>query len=303
MTGAEPSTAGSSQSASLTSEPAVPTEPHAAGGGLEGGASTSAEHDSAPSPSSTSDTSQIRAATTSRAGHDGTSATHLAMSETARQSDPSIGTSQPSISLTGHDEMKREEDKGSWKAATLAIPVKPRSRRKSSKGASRGKGTVPTATEKPPSVASTSEGKQPAKRQKITLFERITFICTPCIHRTHDVDIEEGPSKPAGTGKQELTTKELETTEHSTREPSSATTSKRSSLLILYPGLTSTSSRGSTSGSRPHKYSAAANHSGRRYRHRCSSYSNEATFATLRDRRVDVRCCAASRFYRGRDEA
>lgn len=236
--------------------------------------------------------------------------THVAGNEAASRSDPSIGTSQPSISLTGHDEKKREEDKSSWKAATLTIPVKPHRRRKSSKGASNGKGPAPVSVEKPQSIASTSESKPPAKkRQKISLLERITHFCTPRIRRTHEIDVEEVVTRPIETEKKEDATekdvpKEVETTtQHDTREPSSATTSKRSSLVACYSGLTSTSSRGPSPGSRPDESSPSAVYAGGRYRYRCAPNADQAIVAAFRNRRLDVRCCATSRVNRRRDEA
>ena len=216
-----------------------------------------------PSISQTADTNNSHelATTSEEKGHSErepttSTSTHVAYNEAASRSDPSIGTSQPSISLTGHDEKKREEDKSSFRAATLTIPVKPQRRRKSSKGTTKGKGPTLITTEKPRSIASTDDSKPPAKkRQKISLLERIASICTPCLHKTHEIDIEEGASHRVEPAKHEDTTekvatKEVETTtEHGTREPSATATSKRSSLLGCYSGLTSASSRGPSSSS------------------------------------------------------
>ena len=110
------------------------------------------------------------------------------------------------------------------------MPVKVRSRRRNSKG--NGKNPV-SSKEKPSSIAGSSEGKQTAKRRKISFFERITFICTSCVTsspRTHDVDVEEGASsqkdKESEKLSEKLSTKELETAEHPDREPSSSSTSE-----------------------------------------------------------------------------
>ncbi|KAI0771806.1 HAD-like domain-containing protein [Irpex lacteus] len=202
MTGAEPSTTGEGAPKHANTKPdtEAAAELHTSDTALNSQVDANA-----------SATSPEREATTS-------TSTHVAGNEAASRSDPSIGTSQPSISLTGHDEKKREEDKSSWKAATLTIPVKPHRRRKSSKGASN-------------VIASTSESKPPAKkRQKISLLERITHFCTPRIRRTHEIDVEEVVTRPIETEKKEDATekdapKEVETTtQHDTRESSSATT-------------------------------------------------------------------------------
>lgn len=126
----------------------------------------------------------------------------------------------------------KEKDEGSWKATTLTMPVKSRSRRKSGKSSSHGKGTVSSSTEKPPSTISNSEGKPATKRRKITFFKRITFICTSCVTsspRTHEVDVEEGASRQVESERQPAEKppgNDTVRTEQATREPSSATTRK-----------------------------------------------------------------------------
>ncbi|KAI0339826.1 NIF-domain-containing protein [Trametopsis cervina] len=236
MTGAELPTASSSQvplalqDAILPADTVVKAESHPPEASEKDESTLSANDDSTvppPPADAIGDQVVIANAETGQTEREATSSTHVPTSEAASRSDPSIGTSQPSISFTGHDEKKKEADKSSWRAATLAIPVKPRSRRKNSKDSSHDKGTASSSIEKPPSLGSSSEGKQPAKRRKISFLARITSICTPCIRRTHDIDIEEGASLPVEPEKQDtekLPAKELEGPEHSTREPSSATT-------------------------------------------------------------------------------
>lgn len=153
---------------------------------------------------------------------------HVSSSDAAKQSDPSLSTS--------HTGAEKDETKGkdqdSWKATTLTMPVESRSRRRSAKDASQGKGTVSSSTEKPPSVRATSEGKLPAKRRKISFFQRITFICTFCISsspRAHEVDVEEGASRPLESERhdtEKVSGEDTECAEHVTREPSSSATRK-----------------------------------------------------------------------------
>ncbi|GJE97734.1 NIF-domain-containing protein [Phanerochaete sordida] len=146
----------------------------------------------------------------------------------AGQTDPSIAPSTPSPSETKH---AGDKEASSWTASSVTVPVKPRTRRRNSKG--NGKGS-PSTKEKPPSVLGNAEGKQSTKRRKISFFERITFICTSCVSSSpHDVDVEEGAlshkdkDKDSEKLSEKQSTKETETLtagEHSTREPSASST-------------------------------------------------------------------------------
>ena len=97
----------------------------------------------------------------------------------------------------------KEKDAGLWAASTVTVPVhKRRSRRKSFKAMATGKGGSHSNGKKASSAphTPTSDGKQSTtKRRKISLFERITNICTCCVggalsSRAHDIDVEEGAS-------------------------------------------------------------------------------------------------------------
>lgn len=153
---------------------------------------------------------------------------HVPTSDDAGQSDPSLSTSHTG----GEKDETSGKDQGSWKPTTLTMPVKSRSFRKSGKVVSHGKATTSSSTEKPPSVTANSEGKSSSKKRKISVFRRIVFICTSCITssaRTHEVDIEEGASRPVESERQHTEKppgKETECVAHATREPSSATTRK-----------------------------------------------------------------------------
>lgn len=112
------------------------------------------------------------------------------------------------------------KEKTSWAATALAVPVRVRTRSRASKAKVKAANGVP-GTEK---VAEHSEEKQTTKRRKISLFKRITFICTSCVSsspRTHDVDVGEGASVQTDQKDPE---KGLDTAEHPSREASSSTT-------------------------------------------------------------------------------
>ena len=141
----------------------------------------------------------------------------------AGQTDASIAPSQDT-NHTNHT--AGQATTATWTASSVTVPVRTRSRRKSS----RGKGTM--SKDKPASIVGSSEGKQSAKRRKISFFERITFICTSCVTsspRTHDVELDESAShkdKETHSSEKQSTREGEGAAEHPTREPSASSTSE-----------------------------------------------------------------------------
>lgn len=130
---------------------------------------------------------------------------------------PSVGTTE------------KEKDGGSSLVTmTLSMPFRKRTRRKDDRSTSEGK-YVTSSTGQPSALSVTSVKGPPAKKSRTSLFTKISHLLASCVstsHRTHVVDVEEGPSHANNHQKdsEKASHKDAEVTKEasSSREPSSS---------------------------------------------------------------------------------
>ncbi|THH33256.1 hypothetical protein EUX98_g888 [Antrodiella citrinella] len=122
---------------------------------------------------------------------------------------------------------KEKDGESSLATATLSMPFRKRTRRKDDPSTSNGKYAA-SSTGQPSALSVTVKGP-PTKKSRTSLFTKISHIFTSCVstsHRTHVVDVDEGPSHTIHQNDSEKAShKDAEVTkEASSREPSAPST-------------------------------------------------------------------------------
>ncbi|TCD62025.1 hypothetical protein EIP91_007543 [Steccherinum ochraceum] len=142
-----------------------------------------------------------------------------------KQSEEGEGQTAESLGSSALD----EKDSESSATTTLRMPFRKRSRRKDDPSTSDGKYAA-SSSGQPSALSVASVKGPPTKKNRTSLFTKISHIFTSCVspsHRTHVVDVEEGPSHAKHQKDSEKTSpKDAEVTKEasSSREPSSSST-------------------------------------------------------------------------------
>ena len=153
---------------------------------------------------------------------------------------PSATMSSIATPSVGSVDKEKEKDRESSLATTtLSMPFRKRARRKDDRSTSDGKYAA-SSTDQPSASSAASVKGPPAKKNRASLFTKISHIFASCVttsHRTHVVDIDEGPSHAKSHQKdsEKPLHRDAEVTKEasSSREPSSSSSGEEISRAIV----------------------------------------------------------------------